>query len=334
MIIGLTGRNGSGKGVVADYLKAAGYTYYSLSDILREEIQKTGKPVTRETLIATGRRIREEGGPSVLADLVLKKLDIDKNYVIDSIRNPAEVKALKRRDDFYLFDIDAEQKIRFERVKNRARESDPTEFKKFVELEEKELHSTDPSAQQLIETAKLADFVIQNNESLRELENSVRSVIKEIAAKLVRPDWDEYFMNIAKMASLRSNCIKRKVAAVIVRDKRVISTGYNGTPRGIKNCCDGGCPRCNNFGPSGAGLGECLCSHAEENSIVQAAYHGASINAATLYTTFSPCLICTKMILNSGIREVVYNAAYPLAEEPLRLLKEAGILIRQWQKSN
>lgn len=329
MIIGLTGKNGAGKGAVADFLKASGFIYYSLSDVLREEMKKKGQKITRENLIKMGKNLRDEGGPSVLADKIIEKLDIDKNYIVDSIRNPAEVKILKSRKDFYLLNVDADQKLRFERIKARGRENDPQDFKKFVMLEKKELVSNDPNAQQLIATSKLSDVTIENNDSIEKLENTVRDTILNLIAKQGRPNWDDYFMNIAKVASLRSNCVKRKVAAVIVKDKRIISTGYNGTPRGIKNCCDGGCPRCNSFGPSGKGLGECLCSHAEENSIVQAAYHGASIKGSTIYTTFSPCLICTKMILNSGIQEVVYNASYPLEDVSLKLLKQAGIQVRK-----
>lgn len=328
MIIGLTGKNGAGKGVAAEFLKKSGFTAYSLSDMIREDIKKRGFNVTREALIETGKRLREEGGASVLADLALAKLDIDKNYVIDSIRNPAEVKSLKRRKDFLLLCIEAEQRLRFERNKLRGRENDPTDFKEFVRLEEKELVSDDPAGQQLLATAALADRVVENNDTIPEFESKIKTIVLEAVMSEKRPDWDEYFMNIAKVASLRSNCLKRKVAAVIVRDKRVISTGYNGTPRGTKNCNDGGCPRCASFGASGAALGDCLCSHAEENAIVQAAYHGVSIKDATLYTTFSPCLICTKMILNSGIREVVYNAHYPMGDLPLALLKAAGIVTR------
>lgn len=144
-----------------------------------------------------------------------------------------------------------------------------------------------------------------------------------------RPDWDEYFMEIAKIVALRSNCMKRKVAAVVVKDKRIISTGYNGTPRGVRNCNEGGCPRCNNLADSGAALGECLCSHAEENAIVQAAYHGIAVKGATIYSTFSPCLICTKMIINAAIEEVVYNLEYPLNETARKLLREAKISARK-----
>ena len=128
---------------------------------------------------------------------------------------------------------------------------------------------------------------------------------------------------------MRSNCVKRKFASVIVKDKRIISTGYNGTPRGTKNCNEGGCPRCNSFGSQGTQLAECLCSHAEENAITQAAYHGVNIKDSTLYTTYSPCLICTKMIVNSGIKEVVYSVDYALDDVPLKLLRQAKVTVRQ-----
>ncbi|VVB77227.1 tRNA-specific adenosine deaminase [uncultured archaeon] len=136
-------------------------------------------------------------------------------------------------------------------------------------------------------------------------------------------------MNIARTVSTRSNCMKRQVGAIIVRDKRIVSTGYNGTPRGIRNCNEGGCPRCNSFTESGAKLDECLCSHGEENAIVQAAYHGISIKDATMYTTFSPCLTCTKMIINSGIVEVVYSTKYSLDKTSAQLLKDAGVMLKQ-----
>ncbi len=144
-----------------------------------------------------------------------------------------------------------------------------------------------------------------------------------------RPCWDNYFMDIAYAVSRRGNCSRRRVAAVVVKDKRIISTGYNGTPRGIKNCFEGGCPRCASTAPSGSDLGECICSHAEENSITQAAYHGISTKDATIYVTLSPCLICTKMIINAGIREVVYDEEYKFSQQTVSLLHQAGIIVRR-----
>ena len=128
-----------------------------------------------------------------------------------------------------------------------------------------------------------------------------------------RPGWHEYFMEIAKTVSLRSNCLRRQIGAVLVFDKKIISAGYNGTPRGTKNCFDGGCPRCAaaTEATSGQSLGVCLCSHAEENAITQSAYHGAVVKNSTLYTMLTPCLICAKMIIGAGVTQVIYLDAYP-----------------------
>ena len=152
--------------------------------------------------------------------------------------------------------------------------------------------------------------------------------MSSLSTDFQRPDWDHYFMNIAEVVASRSNCSRRHVAAVIVKDHRIISTGYNGTPRGIKNCFEGGCLRCSSDTPSGTNLGECICSHGEENAIVQAAYHGISVKNGILYTTFSPCLLCAKMIINAGIKEVVYKELYSIDETSMNLLHEGGVIIR------
>lgn len=331
MIIGLTGKNAAGKGEVARFLEEGGYSIYSLSDVLRDELKARKKEVTREHLISIGNELRTQFGAGVLAERICKKIEPGTNTVIDSIRNPAEVAVLKHLEGFYLIAVQADPQTRFERITKRRREGDPTTYDAFVSFEAREAKSSDPLAQQLNETERLAHAAVVNDGSIEALHNNVREVIRGLAASTRRPDWDEYFMGIAKVAALRSNCMKRKVAAVIVRDQRVISTGYNGTPRGIANCNEGGCPRCNHLGPSGADLEACLCSHAEENAIVQAAYHGVSVAGATLYTTFSPCLSCTKMIINSGIREVVFNKTYTIAELPLRLLQEASVKARKME---
>ncbi len=110
-----------------------------------------------------------------------------------------------------------------------------------------------------------------------------------------RPVWDTYFMEIAQVTATRANCSRRKVAAVVVSENRIISTGYNGTPRGVKNCFDGGCARCAGTAPSGSSLEECICVHAEQNAICQAAYYGTRLAGATIYVTISPCLTCAKL---------------------------------------
>ena len=139
-------------------------------------------------------------------------------------------------------------------------------------------------------------------------------------------------MDIAHQAARRSNCSRRQVAAVIVREHRLITTGYNGTPRGVPNCFEGGCPRCAGDSQSGSGLDTCLCSHAEENAIVQAAYHGVSVRDGTLYCTISPCLLCAKMIINAGIKEVVFEEDYHFSEEARQLFEAGGVHFRQFMR--
>ena len=294
MIIGLTGKNGSGKGEVARFLKERGFEYHSLSDVVREELKKRKKSITRDHLIEQGNDLRKKYGPDALAKRILERLEIDKNYVIDSVRHPAEAKALKARNGFMLVHVTAPQKARFKRLKKRNRENDPKTFQEFKKLESREGKSTIGSNQQLNKTLELADYTIQNSGTLEKLQNEVTKIVMEIAQKKKRPNWDEYFLGIAKVVALRSNCVKRKVAAVVVKDKRIIATGYNGTPRGVRNCSEGGCPRCNQLASPGTRLDQCLCSHGEENAITQSAYHGVNIKDSTLYTTFSPCLLCTK----------------------------------------
>ena len=325
MIIGLTGTNGSGKTLASEQLRRKGFETYSLSDVIREELQEREVPPNRENLIAEGNRLRKEFGPAVLAQRIGRKFRLDQNYVVDSIRTPQEVKALRESGDFRLLHLDAPVEVRYRRVCDRGGNRVPASFEEFVEQEERELGSSDRSRQQLRATWALADETICNDGTREEFAGQVSAVARRWMMSVERPGWDEYFMQIARIVALRSNCMKRKVAAVIVKDRRIISTGYNGTPRGVKNCNEGGCPRCNSLADSGTKLDECLCSHAEENSIVQAAYHGISLNGATLYSTFSPCLICTKMIINAGITRVVYSLEYPLAGTATELLQESGV---------
>lgn len=328
MIIGLTGKNCSGKGTTAKYLEKKGFYYLSLSDIIREELEKKGVPITRKNLILEGNKLRKKFGAGILAKKIREKLEKNKNYVIDSIRAIEEVRELEKEQNFFLWVISAPQKTRFKRMKKRNRQGDPKTFKEFVELEEKELKGK-KGKQNLLECQKKAFLEIKNNGSFKELYKKIGLALKKIPQNFSRPGWDTYFMEVAKVVASRSNCVKRKVAAIIVREKRIISTGYNGTPRNTKNCNENGCKRCNSFAESGTKLVECLCSHGEENAIVQAAFHGISVKNATIYSTFSPCLICAKMIINSGIKRVVYNQEYPLNEDAKRLLKEAGIKLKK-----
>jgi dCMP deaminase len=126
-----------------------------------------------------------------------------------------------------------------------------------------------------------------------------------------RPTWDEYFMAIAEQVARRSTCLRRQVGALLVVDKRLLATGYNGAPSGVPHCAEDGCPRDRDRVPSGQGHDLCRGLHAEQNAIIQAAKHGVRIDGATLYTTHHPCSMCAKVAINAGIRRVVCRHDYP-----------------------
>lgn len=142
----------------------------------------------------------------------------------------------------------------------------------------------------------------------------------------MRPSWDDYFMDIAELVASRSTCLRRQVGAVIVKDRRIISTGYNGAPRGVSHCLDVGCLREQLGVPSGERHELCRAVHAEQNAIIQAALHGVSTNGATLYCTTQPCVLCAKMLLNAGIKEFFFRGSYP-DELALSLLQEGDVKI-------
>lgn len=140
----------------------------------------------------------------------------------------------------------------------------------------------------------------------------------------MRPTWDQYFMQITTLVATRSTCMRRQVGALLVKDKNILATGYNGVPSGIRHCEEVGCLREQLKVPSGERHELCRGLHAEQNAIIQAARHGSNIEGATLYCTDSPCIICSKMLINAGVEKVVYGRGYPdsLSKE---MLAEAGI---------
>jgi dCMP deaminase len=126
-----------------------------------------------------------------------------------------------------------------------------------------------------------------------------------------RPSWDDYFLSLANMVASRSTCLRRKVGAVLVKDKRILATGYNGAPSGLQHCQDTGCMRDKMGIPSGERHELCRGLHAEQNALIQASKHGISVDGAILYCTTFPCAICTKMLINAGIIRIVYSEGYP-----------------------
>ncbi len=143
-----------------------------------------------------------------------------------------------------------------------------------------------------------------------------------------RPSWSDYFMDITRMVAKRSTCTRRSVGAIIVKDKRILATGYNGAPAGLRHCEEVGCLREDESIPSGMRHELCRGLHAEQNAIIQAAYHGISIKNSNLYCTNKPCVICSKMIINAGIVRIFYEEGYddPLSDD---MFNEAGLEIQR-----
>ena len=142
-----------------------------------------------------------------------------------------------------------------------------------------------------------------------------------------RPSWDEYFMTLANQVATRTTCIRRAVGCVLVRDKRIIATGYTGAPSGLRHCAEIGCMRQQLGVPSGQKHELCRALHAEQNALIQAARYGLSVEGATLYVNTQPCVLCAKMLINAGICEIVYANPYP-DELAMSMLEEAGITLR------
>lgn len=174
-VFGLTGPNAAGKGAVADYLKAKGFVFYSLSDIIREALAARDEAPTRENMIRGGNDLRREGGPGVLAERLLPRLGTWD--VVDSVRNPTEVEVLRRVPGFRLLLVDAAPEVRFARATRRGRIGDAASLEAFLELEARE-NSTDPAGQQLLATAALADETLQNDGDLAELHAAVDRLLE------------------------------------------------------------------------------------------------------------------------------------------------------------
>jgi dCMP deaminase len=326
MFLGFTGPNAAGKGEAIKYLvDKKKFISFSLSDIIRNEAKKRGLEPVRDNLIVIGNELRAKEGPDALAKMTSASIKNMPQAVVDSIRNPFEVAELKKTlKNFMLIGINADPKVRFERAVKRARPGDPLTLDEFKKKEEKE-NSTDPNAQQLSKCFNMADIKIDNSGTPDELFKKIDKILSDLNYKpYVRPNWTEYFMKMAYLAAERSTCIRHHVGAVIVRNNKVISTGYNGAAAGIKDCTELGCLRDQMGIASGTRHEICRAIHAEQNAIIQASLNGITPEGATVYCTHSPCIICAKMIVNAKIKKFITSKYYP-DKQYEDLFREAGV---------
>ena len=324
--IGITGTLGAGKGTIVDYLvKERGFVHFSVRDFITQEIERRGMPVNRDSMTIVGNDLRKQHSPSYIVEALYKQAqESGKNCIIESVRTPLEVAELRKHSNFYLFAIDADAKVRYERIVIRGSSTDNVSFETFVANEQREMTSDDPNKQNLKACIEQADFVFNNDGNFADLHQKVEEVLDKIMYK--RPSWDEYFMELANTASKRATCDRGRSGCVIVKNRQVLVTGYVGSPAGLPHCDEVGHLFSKTIHSDGSISNHCIRTvHAEQNAICQAARRGIALEGATLYCRMTPCRTCAMLIINCGIKRVVCERKYHKGEESEEMFRQAGI---------
>ena len=326
--IGITGTLGAGKGTIVDYLiKNRGFVHYSVRSFITEEINRRGLPVNRDSMTMVGNDLRAQHSPSWIVEQLYEQAQASgKNCIIESVRTAGEVEALRGKPNFYLFAVDADTKVRYERAVLRGSETDHVSFETFVANEAREMDNNDPNKQNLRYCIEQADYCFQNDGTIEELNQQVEKVLSEIMYR--RPTWDEYFMELANTASKRATCDRGRSGCVIVKDRQLLVTGYVGAPSGLPHCDEVGHLFRKTIEEDGRVTTHCVRTvHAEQNAICQAARRGISLDGATLYCRMTPCRTCAMLIINCGIKRVVCERKYHAGKESEELFAQAGVQI-------
>ncbi|PVV01095.1 hypothetical protein BB560_004501, partial [Smittium megazygosporum] len=268
------------------------------------------------------------------------------NFVTISITDLDQLEAARKRPFVLVVFVDSPILKRFDRymIETQNLPSNKDHLMEFVLLSDKfnlEFSSSlkSRSQQNSVSIPSSLDFLPFSSSSDLQIFNNFDSpddlffhldAINLLDTNRLRPSWDLYFMKIAELSSHRSNCMKRRVGCILVQNNQILSTGYNGTPKNLKNCNEGGCKRCNEGAKQGTSLDECLCIHAEENALLQIGANRISSGYCILYCNTCPCLGCSKKIVQAGVKEVVYNQEYGMDEKTARLFSDAKIILRRF----
>ncbi|TKX21484.1 deoxycytidylate deaminase [Elsinoe australis] len=325
MLIGICGGLCAGKNSVAEYLIAQhGFTPLAIGR--PASTPSVEKSASDTTLRSSSPKPLSFPTPEALRDHVTSSWT--SNFVTTSIWSQHILDVLSGRPFFILISVSAPISIRWTRFRNRcgSLQQTPPSLEQFVLRDDEHMYDSSYGLAGLPSQARIK--LLNSTSSLQKL-NECLDVLDLTNEDRIRPSWDQYFMTLASLAARRSNCMRRQVGCVLVRGKRVISTGYNGTPRNITNCNQGGCPRCNSGGAGGTSLSTCLCVHAEENALLEAGRERVGEDA-TIYCNTCPCLTCSIKIVQVGIREVVFSRSYYMDNEIAQLFKEAGVKLRQF----
>lgn len=332
MIIGITGTLGAGKGTVVEFLKERGFAHYSVREFLIEEIRKRGLEVSQQNMFLVANDLREKNGASyIVEELYRRALEKGGDIVIESVRCPGEVEALKGKIGFVLWAVDADVETRYSRIIEREGSADDEKkfsFNEFVEREQAQMRNSDPMKQNLSVCIEMADCCFRNDWTLGELKAKVEKELgKRVVEKdseYVRPNWDEYFMDICGAVAKRATCDRGRSGCVVAKNKQILVTGYVGSAKGSPHCDDIGHQIEATIHEDGVKRDHCVrTTHAEQNAICQAAKLGIPIEGATLYCKMVPCFVCARMIINSGITRVVCEKLYQSGAQ--KLMEDAGI---------
>lgn len=346
MIIGLTGTKASGKSIVAEILKEKGFFYTSTSDLVREEALKRGiTNYTIKDLQDIGNEIRKNFGSGELVKRCLEKAKDKKDVIIDGIRNPGEVQEIKKANGIVIA-IDAPVELRFKRILERKRESDPKTLEEFKKMEERDRKDKEELGQQVDKCMEMADHLITNDSTLENLKTKIEYILLKESSKessvnkgegienYKRPSWDEYFMEVCRAIGKRATCNRGRSGCVIVKDNRILVTGYVGSPIGFPHCDEVGHLFKRVVHDNGEVTQHCMRTvHAEQNAICQAAKIGVSVDGGTLYCKMTPCRTCAMLIINCGIKRVVCEKKYHAAKESEEMFERAGIKLEYFDES-
>ncbi|KXT14736.1 hypothetical protein AC579_4415 [Pseudocercospora musae] len=254
------------------------------------------------------------------------------DFVTTCIHDENIADTLCARPFVLLLHVDAPISLRWQRFKHRCAEAavTPPSLEHFVQRNDHHHYSPITGLATLASRAQIK--LLNSTPSIPQLWATLDAINLTDPSR-IRPAWDHYFMTLASLAARRSNCMRRQVGCVLVRNKRVMATGYNGTPRNVMNCNDGGCPRCNGRNATavsgGADLSTCLCIHAEENALLEAGRERVG-DGGVLYCNTCPCLTCTIKIVQVGITKVVFSQSYYMDKAAANIFEEAGVKLRQY----